>query len=482
MGYEEAIGYLYGLQKHGIKLGLDNPRRLLAALGNPQGSFKSIHVAGTNGKGSTSAMTEALLKSALRGAGGGSPGPVAPRVALFTSPHLVSFTERIRVDGEVITEGDVVSLTEEIRGVSESAGINPTFFEFVTAMGFLYFKRKGADWAVVETGMGGRLDATNVIRPEVSIITSISLDHKEFLGGSLAEIAAEKAGIIKEGVPVVSARQEPAAMEVIRRRAEELGAPLYVAGGDFEAEKIRTGPDGVEFDYLSSSLDIRKIYVPLRGSYQAENASLAIKAFALVSGTDPTGESIKNSLKKGLWPPPGRLEWIAPDILIDGAHNPAAARALAEAIKEIKASITNEKEAALTNEKGAAPLALVLGVMSDKDIEGIMEPLFPLADEVVLTSSGYERSASPEELLRRAVAVRERLGLVKLKIGTAATVKEAIAAAGQKNPSFILVTGSFYTIGEAKESVAAPAPNTDKKGPVAPAALRGLSEWQKKRR
>ena len=186
MSYQRTVEYLYGLQKFGMKFGLDNISRLLSAVGNPHESFRTVHVAGTNGKGSTSSMIESMLRTS------------GTRTGLFTSPHLVNFTERIRIDGEEIAEGDVIALAEEVRGVADKMGdISPTFFEAITAMAFLYFRRLRIDWAVVETGLGGRLDATNVIRPEVSVITSIRLDHREFLGNTLREIAGEKAGIIK---------------------------------------------------------------------------------------------------------------------------------------------------------------------------------------------------------------------------------------------------------------------------------------------
>ncbi|MBI5188953.1 MAG: bifunctional folylpolyglutamate synthase/dihydrofolate synthase, partial [Nitrospirae bacterium] len=210
MSYSETVNYLYNLQRHGIKFGLDNIIRLMSVLDNPHESFLSVHVAGTNGKGSTSAMIASILQAA------------GLRVGLFTSPHLVSFTERIRINDEEITEDEVISLTDEIREKSsrlkaQSSDFSPTFFEVVTAMAFMYFKRRKIEIAVVEVGMGGRLDATNIIIPEVSVITSISYDHKEFLGNTLKEIANEKAGIIKDGIPVVISYQEPEAMEVIEK-------------------------------------------------------------------------------------------------------------------------------------------------------------------------------------------------------------------------------------------------------------------------
>jgi dihydrofolate synthase/folylpolyglutamate synthase len=417
MGYRETIAYLYGLQKHGIKLGLENPRKLLARLGNPQGSFRSVHVAGTNGKGSTAAA----LASVLRQTG--------PRTGLFTSPHLISFTERIKVDDAEITEGEVISLAEEIRACAE--GLNPTFFEVVTAMGFLHFKRKGVQWAVVETGMGGRLDATNVIEPEACVITSIGLDHREFLGDDIRAVAGEKAGIIKEGIPVVTVSHEPGVMEVVERAARLRNAPLHVAGRDFTFEIKGHGPFRTDFDYRSGGLGLEGLVLPLSGPYQALNASLAVRAFELLGVDCPSpGEAVREGLRALRWP--GRLELAAkdPPIVIDGAHNPSAAAALALALREDFLG-------------GGERMVLVMGIMSDKDLKGLMAPLLPLAREVIFAAPGYARAAPPALLARCA----EELGY---GAKTAASVREAIEMA-RAFGGLVVVTGSFYTIGEAKE-------------------------------
>ncbi|MBA3061021.1 MAG: bifunctional folylpolyglutamate synthase/dihydrofolate synthase, partial [Nitrospirae bacterium] len=262
MGYTAAVNYLYGLQKHGIKLGLDNTAKLLFLSGNPQKHFSSIHIAGTNGKGSTSAMIASILQAA------------GFRTGLFTSPHLVSFTERIRVNNEEIREDEVVELTEEIRSTIEGSELNPTFFEFVTAMGFLYFKRKNIDWAVVETGMGGRLDATNVLLPEASVITSINYDHSEFLGNTLSAIAEEKAGIIKDGVPVITSAQEPSVMDVIKKKTEEKNASLFIYGRDFSAAIKTEDTSGSVFNYSGDS-NFEDLVISLPGRHQVLNAALA---------------------------------------------------------------------------------------------------------------------------------------------------------------------------------------------------------------
>ena len=450
MSYSGTINYLYNLQKHGIKFGLENISRLMSSLGNPHESFLSVHVAGTNGKGSVSA----IIASVLRNAG--------LKVGLFTSPHLVSFTERIRINGEEITESDVIGLTEEIRSIVERRGdFSPTFFEVVTAMALMYFKRKKVDIAVIEVGMGGRLDATNIIIPEVSVITNISYDHREFLGGTLKEIAHEKAGIIKDGVPVVVSYQEPEAMEVIERKAIEKGARLYVYGRDFSSVLRREDLSGICFDYRSSdSFAIHDLVLPFIGEHQMQNASVAIKAAMIVLKNCNAlcvmrDESRKNSLnslpitnyslriREGLenvsWP--GRLEIVKEDplILIDGAHNPAAAEALSKALKKYFSGRYKR-------------IIIVLGIMGDKDVKGIMEPLLPLASEIILTSPEYSRAASPEKLASTAAS----LGFFNVRI--ALTVKDAIGMATDlahdaPDPSLIVITGSFYTIGEAKEAM-----------------------------
>lgn len=443
--YSDAIDYLYNLQKHGIKLGLDNIGRLLRLLGNPHDSFRSVHVAGTNGKGSTSAM----IASVLRASG--------LSVGLFTSPHLVSFTERIRVDEKEITEAEVVALTNEIREIIESfrpqAGeaerdifdeLSPTFFEFVTAMGFLYFKRKGIQWAVVETGMGGRLDATNVLSPKVSVITRIGLDHREFLGDTLREIAGEKAGIIKRGVPVVSASQEPEALSVIAERTAAEGTRLSVFGRDFSAGFLESDMNGVLISY-NGEARFERLRVPLCGRHQVENAAVALRAVELLRQEIPLDDrAVAEGLGSTRWP--GRLELIrqegkAFDILIDGAHNPAAAAALAGSLRDLY-------------QPAYGRIILVLGIMADKDINGILEPLLPLASEVIFTKPEYARAAEPALLAERA----RSLGYCATE---AASITEALKeasgrAASHEKRSLVVVTGSFYTIGEAKTILSGP--------------------------
>ena len=419
MAYEDSIDYLYRLQLHGIKLGLSNPTRLLAALGEPHRAFKSVHVAGTNGKGSTSAAMASMLSAS------------GLRVGLFTSPHMASFTERIRIDGVEISPDDVASYTARVREAAEGIGLTPTFFEAVTAMAFLYFRERGVDWAVIETGMGGRLDATNVLTPAVSVITRIDYDHMRYLGGSLKEIAFEKAGIIKPGVPVVCAAQDDEAIAAISSRADEAGSALHLAGREFRSVLKAHEPGRVMFDYISDrGLDLAALQCPLSGSYQAGNMSLAVRAIEIIGAC---GErAVREGLASLTWP--GRLEVIRHDplVILDGAHNPAAAAATARAVRE---------------DFHLDGVALVFGAMADKDIEGMLRSLLPLASTVYLAPPEGGRAANAAQLgeiarrLGRADGVRE-FGGVALALTSAIELGMPV-----------LVTGSFYLLGEAREAL-----------------------------
>lgn len=423
MSYKATIEYLYGLQKYGMKFGLDNITRLLSSTGEPQNSFSSIHVAGTNGKGSTCATIEAILRTA------------GVKTGLYTSPHLLSFTERIRIDGEEISEGDVVSLAAEARSIADAEGLCPTFFEVVTFMTFLHFRKIGVKWAVVETGLGGRLDATNVIRPEIAVITSIGLDHREFLGNTLREIAGEKAGIIKKNVPVISAPQPPEVLELLAQKAAEKDCPLYRYGEDFYSEMRSETAEGITFDFHGSA-ELSNLMLPLAGEHQIVNASLAIRTIELLSGLLDKGYDIRQGLAKVRWQ--GRIELIRqrPPVLIDGAHNPAAALALAKHLGKISGLYKR--------------ILLIIGIMADKDLDGILRELLPMAAEVICTAAAYGRAASPKLLSDRAAS----LGYSTRK---AESVSEALGLAERLwcDGDIIVITGSFYTIGEAAEVLGA---------------------------
>ena len=355
----------------------------------------------------------------------------------------MSFTERIRVNSIEIKESDVVAYTDKIRSVvGDHFPHSPTFFEYVTAMAFLYFEREGVEWAVVETGMGGRLDATNVITPSLSVITRIGYDHQEFLGHTLREIATEKAGIIKETIPVVSSAQEMEAMEIIEEKSSEMRSRLYVYGKEFRASPVRSDLHGNTFDY-EGERSLSRLFIPLCGIHQIENASVAVKAFELLMGEDTRHEMITKGLSSTEWP--GRLELrhISPqcDLLIDGAHNPPASVALSEALEVYYKPFYRRT-------------ILILGIMADKDIEGIMKPLLSLATEVILTAPDYQRAAAPETLLRYASSLGFKDARTAERVSRALEIAKelcsASSAGGPPQKSLVVVTGSFYTIGEAR--------------------------------
>lgn len=417
--YEQIIRWLFGLQGVGMKFGLDNIRAMLEAAGNPQKSFRAVHVGGTNGKGSTSAMTAAVLAAA------------GFKTGLFTSPHLIDFTERIRVNGAMIPERDVIRLAKHFRAIAAQRAINVTFFEVTTAIAFEYFREHGAQWAVIEVGLGGRLDSTNVIMPEVSAITNVAFDHEAYLGDTIEKIAGEKAGIIKHGVPVITAAKG-AALDVIRGMAAEAGSPIYVFGEDFRVENVTLDEAGIALDYLGLRKDCNRISSSLAGRYQAGNiaVALAVCETLISSGVSITEEHVRTGLKVN-WP--GRFETVAghPAIILDAAHNPAAARALAETIAE---------------RFGTGNVIAILGVMKDKNIEEVIAPIAAVSRRVIVTSPKYARAASPTDML--SIAMRH-----SPSAQAAPSVGEALDAARRMAgpDGVIVVTGSFYTTGEAKE-------------------------------
>ncbi len=401
MDYPSSLEYLYGLQHFGIKLGLENTRRLLDRLDNPQQKLRIVHIAGTNGKGSTAAALELILRSH------------GLRTGLYTSPHLHSFTERIRIDNRPISEAEVVSQTEAIR--SCVADLTPTFFEFTTAMALRVFALQAVDWVILETGLGGRLDSTNVVTPHLSIITPIALDHTAHLGERLVQVAAEKAGIIKPGVPVLSARQESEALEVLQAHADENSSPFFLAARDFHWD-MPPRP----FNYRGRTL-LAELETGLAGLYQRENISVAIAAAEhLLGALDPAVTLEALSVLR--WP--GRLEWCG-DILLDGAHNPHAALALA----------------AYLAEQDLHDLIWVVALKADKDAQGILTPLLAHSARVLVTELDAEESHSPGQIVRLSAAA----GVAAEAL---ATPHEALQRAldirrpGQK----ILVAGSLFLV------------------------------------
>jgi dihydrofolate synthase/folylpolyglutamate synthase len=417
MSHLEALQFLYNLQQHGIQPGLERIRSMMDRLQSPHRSFPSVLIAGTNGKGSTAAMIARGLKEA------------GYRVGLYTSPHLVDFRERIRIDDAMIPEAELAALTGEIRSLL-GAPLTPTFFEFTTALAFLYFARRNAEAVVAEVGLGGRFDATNILTPRVSVITPVDFDHEAYLGSTLSEIAGEKAGIIKPGVPVVAGRQSSEAGGAIERRARSVGAPLLSLGRDFTAEGA--DPSSFLFHGPASSRPTR-LSCPLRGRHQVDNAALA---FAVLEALDRAGLKVPTDARvRGIrnvrWE--GRLEVVSesPRILLDGAHNPAGAAALAEYLR------------GLPERRGKT--VLVLGMMRDKKIGQILDRLLPQADEAIFTRPDLPRAADPGDLAGMARSYPCRVSI-------RGPVSEAIdLALSRLAPSDLLcISGSLYLVGEAK--------------------------------
>ena len=400
INYREALAWLYSLQRFGIKLGLENIERLLdeccsgvcvkrATLGTSASTFKVIHVAGTNGKGSVCAMIDSICHAQ------------GYRTGLFTSPHLVTFRERIRVNGEMISEDAVAHGLTIIRNLVANWDPHPTFFEVVTALALKHFSDTTVEIVILETGLGGRLDATNAIQSNVSVITPIDFDHEQWLGKTISEIAAEKAGIIKPGVPIVSASQRPEAEKEIRARAAECRAPLELVIKPYDNAPIA-----------------------LDGSHQKENAALAIAALRAMK-VDVGDSAIARGLAGIEWP--ARFQRWDERTIIDGAHNPAAARALAKTWREIF---------------GDQKATLILAVLSDKNLCGICEALTPVAESVLLPRIRSERAALPEDLARVVSAITPAL-----PCSVTASVGEALALA-RAQPHPILITGSLHFAGE----------------------------------
>ena len=419
MTYKEALAWLYGLQRFGIKLGLGNIRRLLdegcsGVRGGERPGFTAasastptvIHVAGTNGKGSVCAMIDSICRAQ------------GYRTGLFTSPHLVTFRERIRVNGEMISENAVGDGLTTIRDLVADWDPHPTFFEVTTALALKHFSEARIDVAILETGIGGRLDATNAVQPDVSVITSIDFDHEEWLGNTLAEIAREKAGIIKRDVPVVSPAQQSDAEKVIRARAAECEAPL-----EFVTEPYDRSP------------------IALRGDHQKQNATVAIAAIHAAK-IEIEDKAIARGLVSIDWP--ARFQKWDERTIIDGAHNPAAARVLAETWREI-----------FGNQKAT----LVLAVLSDKNLRSICEALAPIADSVLLPKIRSERATPPEELAKvfESVPSNCRAGASPAgepesirgcpTISVTPSLDKALDLA-RPNPNPILITGSLHFAGE----------------------------------
>ena len=420
MSYEGCLASIFKLQRFGIKLDLGTIERWMAALGNPHTHFKSIHIAGSNGKGSVAAMLSTIFVEA------------GIKVGRFTSPHLETFNERICINNQPISNEDVLNAYTQVKAV-EGLPRPPTFFEFSTAMAFYEFSRQEVEWAIVETGMGGRLDATNIVAPQLSIITNLSLEHKSYLGATLTAITGEKAGIIKPETPVVSGVDQKSVLKVITAKAAESNSPIYLRGREFRTR--RTG-QGNNFHYFGIGRNFRDIALSLAGSYQVDNAALVLAACEVLERANLAHFSegvIRKALQQTHWP--GRLEIVAqnPLIIIDGAHNFMAARKVGQYLQE--------------NFKGRR-VTLVAGILDDKPYRSILRDLTAACERVIVTQPKIGRAIP---LARLEAAVREFVQNVESRADVGDAVRHAMATSGPED--VICIAGSLYVVGEAKTAL-----------------------------
>jgi dihydrofolate synthase/folylpolyglutamate synthase len=402
--YREALERLLRLQRFGVRPGLDGVKRALTVLGEPQRKLRVVHVAGTNGKGSTAAFLESLFRAA------------GLRTGLYTSPHLLRFTERIRIDGREIDEERIADFTERLLTSLPEV----TFFEAATAMALAAFRQDGVDVAVLEAGLGGRLDATNVFAdPLATVVTGIALDHTDVLGPTLAKIAYEKAGIFKRGAPAVFACADPEARAVLQAEAGRAGAPAYMLGRDLHA---RARGESLIYDGPGGPVEAA---LGLDGEHQLGNAALALAAAALAC--DRLGRPLTaraKGLREVKWP--ARLERVAPDVLVDAAHNPDGARALAAALPSLSAG---------------RPIALVFGAVADKDAREMLVILRRVVGRVVLTRPPSPRAIPPEELVGWAPGA------------VVCDSPEAALAEARDGGALVVVAGSIFLAGEARRLI-----------------------------
>lgn len=411
---------MYKLRRFGIKLGLDLIGSILTQLGNPHQQYNVVHIAGTNGKGSVAAFLSSIFNAA------------GYNVGRYTSPHLERFNERICINGNPITDTQVVFEYQRVKSVS-SLEREPTFFEFATAMALDLFAEQRVEWAIVETGMGGRLDATNIISPKLSIITNISLEHKEYLGNTIAAIAREKAGIIKPGTATICGAHQPSARNVIKTRALRLSTPIYFRGQDY---RVRKSSSNDSFSYYGIENNWPNLQISLVGKHQIENASHALAACELLNLYGLTSIS-EDSIRKGLintnWP--GRLEIVSrePLIILDGAHNLAAARSLSG---HLSSTYPDRR------------ITMVVGILDDKPFGAILRQFARCCHRFILTQPAIGR-ALPARRLYDEISDYNGQCVIQPAVGLA--VKQAIESAGPDE--IICIAGSLYVVGEAKSAL-----------------------------
>jgi len=414
MTYRDTLAYLSSLNKMGIRFGLDPIRFLLERLHNPQNSYPAVLIAGTNGKGSVAAMTAAILVS-----GGFKTG-------LYTSPDLIGFRERIRINDRMISRVEATYCAEAVKEKTEE---DISYFEVLTAMALLHFHRQRVDIAVLEIGMGGRLDATNVVNPLLSVITNVSLEHREYLGNTLEKIAHEKGGIIKEGGTCLTAAMQGPVIETLKTLCRKRGATLYRLGKEIRTRSQRDGT----FSYHGIGASYERLVCPLVGRHQLTNAALALGAVELIGdkGFGVDERAVVEGLRQTHWE--GRLELLQrnPMLLVDGAHNPAGAATLRRALK---------------NDFSYRRLWLIFGVLGDKDYRAMVKRLFPLADTVILTRPDSDRALPLDILLPTARAFHKNVEVIE---NPGDAMQQALSQAGEKD--LVCIAGSLYLVGEIKK-------------------------------
>lgn len=427
ISYNECLDAMYALGRFGIKLGLDTVEGILAQLNTPQKKFKTIHIAGTNGKGSIASYIASILQNA------------GYKVALYTSPHLIKFNERFVINGQQISDNDVVEAYLAVKKV-DTGERQATFFELATTMAFYLFAREKVEYAVIETGMGGRLDATNIISPELSIISNLSIEHTDYLGNTLEEIAGEKAGIIKYQTPIITGVSQDSALQIIKTKADELSAPLYVKGRDFSTQKDFSNSS--TFNYTGIHNNWTELKTSLLGPHQTDNAALALAACDLLSPESSSVDAkirisetaIRTGLAATKWP--GRLEYImtSPTVILDGAHNLQAAENLGTYLK----TSFHRKD-----------LTMVIGILDDKPYEAMLKCLLPCTDKIIFTKAAINRSLEPVVLKSFAQTISS--ANIKLIENVAEAVEFAIKTAPQDGA--VCIAGSLYVAGEARDKI-----------------------------
>jgi dihydrofolate synthase/folylpolyglutamate synthase len=420
MTYKEALDFLYGLELFGVKLGLNNITRFLNRLGNPQKSFKGIHIAGTNGKGSVASIFESILHEA------------GYKVGKFTSPHLYDFRERFHLNKEKVDESFVAGFIEEHHEYIKAS--RTTFFETCTGLAFELFRRNNVEYGVVEVGLGGRLDATSLIEPELTVITKIAMDHTKTLGDSIAKIAIEKCGIIKEDVPLVTSVYDPEALQVIREAAKSKSAPLYCLLPESMLEVMSMSIEKMRFNFSENSVPPKDYVGNLVGTHQAENYGLVLLGLKVLSklGLDIPEDALKCGVENVFWP--ARMQFVPgkPNLLLDCAHNPDGIRVL---VKNVEAIYPGKK------------FVLLLSMLRRPDFPEIFEEIKRISNKIILAIPDHDRAPQPEVLAREAIEARLNFKLIPDVLDAYKFARELV-----DKDEMLLVVGSHFALGRIMKS------------------------------